>query len=406
MNSSNFQLEEFVSELTGRNESLLSQDLRRNDALLRERIEGKRVMVIGGAGTIGSSYVRAIVSYRPASLFVVDTNENGLTELVRDLRSTDGLQLPSEFRFYPMSLGDPAFPKLFRSEAPFDIVANFAAHKHVRSEKDRFSIEAMIRNNVLYARVLLEMLLVSPPERFFCVSTDKATNPVNIMGASKSLMERLIMAYSNSFPVTTARFANVAFSNGSLLDGFLYRIQKQQPLSAPTDVRRYFVSPVESGQICLLACMLGNSSEIYFPKLDYERDLLTFAEIGERLLERLGWTAERCESEDDARRRAAAGIGPSGNYPCYFFGSDTTGEKPVEEFYGDSESIDMDRHDALGVITSAEVPPLDDAARMVSTLEHLLDREELDKAAIVQTISDFLPDFRHVEKGKNLDQKM
>lgn len=406
MTPDHFHLENFVSDLTGRQESLLTKDLRANDELLRNRITGKHALVIGGAGTIGSSYVRAMIPYEPASLCVVDTNENGLTELVRDLRSTDGITLPSDFRFYPMSLGDPAFRRLLKDDIPFEIVANFAAHKHVRSEKDRFSIEAMLRNNVLHAKALLDQLLETPPERFFCVSTDKATNPVNIMGASKSLMERLIMAYSSRFPVTTARFANVAFSNGSLLDGFLHRIQKQQPLSAPLDVRRYFVSPLESGQICLLACMLGDSSEIFFPKLDYNKDLLTFAEIADRLLQQLGWQPKQCETEDEARKMAQRGIEGESEYPCYFFNSDTTGEKPVEEFFSEDETVDMERHHALGVITSITAPEIAEVSRMATKLEQMFENDLLDKATIVETITEFAPNFTHVETGKNLDQKM
>lgn len=406
MSVEGFQLESFVSSLTGRQESLLAADLQENQDLLLDRIRGRRVMVIGGAGTIGSSYVKAVCHYQPASLFVVDTNENGLTELVRDLRSTPDLILPAEFRFYPMSLGDNAFQKLFAQAGPYDIVANFAAHKHVRSEKDRFSIEAMIENNVIRAKRLLDSLASSKPQRFFCVSTDKATKPVNIMGASKSLMERIIMAYSKSFPVTTARFANVAFSNGSLLDGFLYRINKSQPISAPIDVKRYFVSPIESGQICLLSCMLGNSAEIFFPKLDYSRDLMTFAEIAERFLKAIGLTPDRCRDEEEARQKAKSRSTSSATYPVYFFESDTSGEKPVEEFYTEDEEVELNRFKALGVIRHQSSDGIDQATEIVRDLENLFAQSNVEKSEIVSRMQKYLPDFMHDEKGKNLDQKM
>ena len=242
--------------VTKRQESLLYPDLEKNRTLLEEKINGRNALVIGGAGTIGSFYIKALLKFRLNRLVVVDINENGLTELVRDLRSSTEYNIPPEFITYPMNFGDRVFEKMFRSMAPFDIVANFAAHKHVRSEKDVFSIEAMIENNVLRARRLLDLLLESPPEHFFCVSTDKAANPVNIMGASKKLMEELIMAYSEKLKITTARFANVAFSNGSLPQGFLERLGRRQPWSCPLGIRRFFVSPQESGELCLIASVL------------------------------------------------------------------------------------------------------------------------------------------------------
>jgi FlaA1/EpsC-like NDP-sugar epimerase len=253
--------------VTKREESFFADDIKENSEILSKKIAGKSVLVIGGAGTIGSSYIKAILKFKPGKLYVVDTNENGLTELTRDLRSGADQFVPEDFKTYPMSFGDPVFRKMFVEEGPFEIVANFAAHKHVRSEKDKYSIEAMIENNVFKAKEFLDLLLENKPEHFFCVSTDKAANPVNVMGASKKLMEEVIMAYSSSLQITTARFANVAFSNGSLLAGYIERLFKNQPISCPSDVKRFFVSPEESGQICMLACMLGNSGEIFFPKL-------------------------------------------------------------------------------------------------------------------------------------------
>ena len=323
----NLDIDNFIStHVTKRPESLLRKDLEANRALLEERLNGKRVLVIGGAGTIGSFYIKAVLRYRISRLVVVDINENGLTELVRDLRSSTGYIIPPDFITYPMNFGDKVFEKMFRELGPFDIVANFAAHKHVRSEKDIFSIEAMIENNVLRAQRLLDLLLQHPPEHFFCVSTDKAANPVNIMGASKKLMEELIMAYSGKLKITTARFANVAFSNGSLPQGFLERLSRRQPWSCPRGIRRFFVSPQESGELCLIASVLGESGDIIFPKLEEERDMISFDGIASDLLRYLGMEADICSTEEEARQKALLLNEGSTSYPVYFFDTDTSGE--------------------------------------------------------------------------------
>ena len=238
----------FISKhVTKRSQSMFENDIQLNHNELSLNIKGKRVLVIGGAGTIGSSFIKSVLRFEPSKLVVVDTNENGLTELTRDLRSSNGQFVPKDYITYPMNFGDPVFQKMYKEQGPFEIVANFAAHKHVRSEKDQFSIEAMLENNVFKAKSFLEFLKHQKPEHFFCVSTDKAANPVNVMGGSKKLMEEVIMAYSSDFNITTARFANVAFSNGSLLDGYIQRLFKGQPISCPSDVKRFFVSPEESG---------------------------------------------------------------------------------------------------------------------------------------------------------------
>ena len=304
----NLNLDAFIKDhVTFRQESLLKPDFEKYQTELQSRINGKSVLVIGGAGTIGSSYIKAILKFKIRKLVVVDINENGLTELVRDLRSSTEYNVPGDFITYPVNFGDRVFEKIFQTHGPFEIVANFAAHKHVRSEKDSFSIEAMIENNVLRARKLLNILLQFPPEHFFCVSTDKAANPVNIMGASKKLMEELIMAYSDRLPIKTARFANVAFSNGSLPLGFLERLQKQQPWSCPLGIRRFFVSPQESGELCLMASIMGESGDIFFPKLDEDRDMIPFDQIALDLLKTLGYTPDICKSEEEARERAREG---------------------------------------------------------------------------------------------------
>jgi len=357
--------------VTKRRESLLYPDLEKNRALLAGRISGKSAMVIGGAGTIGSYYIKALLKFRLTRLVVVDINENGLTELVRDLRSSTEYNIPPEFITYPMNFGDRVFEKMFRSMAPFDIVANFAAHKHVRSEKDIFSVEAMIENNVLRAQQLLELLLQYPPEHFFCVSTDKAANPVNIMGASKKLMEELIMAYSGKIKITTARFANVAFSNGSLPQGFLERLQRRQPLSCPLGIRRFFVSPQESGELCLIASVLGESGDIIFPKLDEERDMISFDSIAHDLLKFVGLRPDICSTEDEAREKSIRLNDEMTSYPVYFFQTDTSGEKPYEEFYTEREIIDNERFINLGVIknsTRRDFGQIDDIFSRLRTL--------------------------------------
>jgi FlaA1/EpsC-like NDP-sugar epimerase len=305
-----------------------------------------------------------------------------------------------------VNFGDRVFEKIFHAAAPFDIVANFAAHKHVRSEKDIFSIEAMIENNVLRARRLLDLLLERPPQHFFCVSTDKAANPVNVMGASKKLMEELVMAYSSVLNVTTARFANVAFSNGSLPLGFLERMAKRQPLSCPLGIRRFFVSPRESGEICLAASLLGSSGDIFFPKLDEHEDMLEFDTMAISLLNSLGLEPDVCRTEAEARDKAAKlGDNPK-SYPVYFFESDTSGEKPFEEFYTGSEELDMNSFVNLGVIKNSKKRNVTELDAIFDRLNALFASDSASKASIVEILKEYLPEFDHSEKGKHLDQRM
>ena len=398
-----FDLENFIKEnVTGRSESLLAKDIANFHKELEKEINGKKVLVIGGAGTIGSSFIRALLPFKPGKLVVVDINENGLTELVRDCRSRVGLSLPGDFKSYPVNFSDKVFYKIFRKEGPFDIVANFAAHKHVRSEKDAFSIEAMIENNVVKAKELLDFLLQHPPAHFFCVSTDKAANPVNIMGASKKLMEEVILAYSGKMKITTARFANVAFSNGSLLAGFIERVAKHQPLSCPSDVKRFFVSPQESGEICLCACILGKSGDIFFPKLG-ESDLVKFADIVPSFLSSLGFGTKIYPTEEEAKKGATR-IDKS--YPVYFFESNTTGEKLFEEFYTDEEELDLDKFSNLGVVKNAKARDINELDSVVNEIKKLFDRDEVGKSEVVDLLKAMLPGFQHIETGLNLDQKM
>lgn len=398
-----FNVEKFVSEhVTGREKSFFMPDLVGFGNELQAKIEGRSALVIGGAGTIGSSFIKALLVYRPAKVVVVDINENGLTELVRDCRSDASISVPADFKLYPVSLGDDVFTKIFHREGPFDIVANFSAHKHVRSEKDVFSVEAMIENNVFRAVEMLKLLEQYPPAHFFCVSTDKAANPVNVMGASKKLMEDLIMAYAGEFKVSTARFANVAFSNGSLLAGFVERMMKQQPLACPADVKRFFVSPAESGQICLLACILGNTAEIFFPKLE-EKDMRRFSEIVPAFLDQFGLTPLYCSSEQEARDQMAYRV--NDQYPVFLFNSDTTGEKLYEEFFTDTESPNLDKFKSLGVITAQRFIDKRNLLENLTSFKALF-RGQATKADIVAALQRLVPDFHHHETGLNLDQKM
>ena len=399
-------IDRFVSEsITSRSGSMFAVDIEANKEQLKQEIEEKSLLVIGGAGSIGSSYIRAVLPFKPSKLVVVDLSENGLVELTRDLRSTHGMYIPKEYRTYTLNFADPIFERIFREEEGFDIVANFSAHKHVRSEKDKYSVQALIENNVIKAKGLLDLLAEYPPRHFFCVSTDKAANPVNIMGASKRIMEDMIMAYAAKFKVTTARFANVAFSNGSLLDGFVDRIMKRQPLAAPRDVRRYFVSPEESGQICMLACILGRNGEIFFPKLGEEK-MMTFSSICDRFLETLGYEKKECATDEEAKRFASEMLKGSKIYPVVYFNSDTTGEKDYEEFYVSGEKLNMERFNSLGVIEEVSKRPLEEIDAFFVELEVIFASPSFTKEEVVEAIRRFIPNFEHEEKGKNLDQKM
>lgn len=401
-----FQLDKFISKhVTHRPMSMFAADIEANHDLLSEAIYGKRACVIGGAGSIGSSFIKALLRFAPSQLIVVDLNENGLAELTRDLRSSYGLEMPADYRTYTLDFANPIFERIFREEKGFDIVANFSAHKHVRSERDKYSVQALIENNDIKAKRLMDLMMEYKPEHFFCVSTDKAANPVNIMGASKRILEDLIMAYSAYYPVTTARFANVAFSNGSLPDGWMHRLQKKQPLVAPYDVKRYFVSPEESGQICLLACVLGKSGEVFFPKLG-EEQMLTFSAICDAFVNANGLSKQELYSDDEAKRFAHEMADGVKDYPVVYTASNTTGEKAYEEFYIPGEQVNMERFMSLGVVEQTERRSMDEVVRFFNELQQIFASPAFTKAEVVSAIKAFLPNFEHEEKGKNLDQKM
>lgn len=400
-----FSLDKFIaSYVTKRPASMFTSDIEANREFLTQEIKNKKVCVIGGAGSIGSCFIKAVLHYEPKSIVVIDLNENGLAELVRDIRSTNGLFVPDVFRCYTLNFADPIFERIFREERGFDIVANFSAHKHVRSEKDRYSVQALIENNDIKAKKLMDLLCEFPPKHFFCVSTDKAANPVNIMGASKRIMEDLVMAYNEKFKVTTARFANVAFSNGSLPDGWLHRIQKRQPLAAPNDVKRYFVSPEESGQICMLACILGKGGEIFFPKLG-KNQMLTFSSICDDFIKSEGFIKKEFTDEAEAKLYADQMGNDNNTYPVVYFKSDTTGEKSFEEFFVSGERTNMVRFKALGVVEASTHRPMSEIDFFLKKLEALFS-SDFTKEDVVKAIKEFLPNFEHEEKGKNLDQKM
>ena len=410
-----FDIERFVRKyMTKRPESLLKADFEKYADEMHKRIDGKRMLVVGGAGTIGSNYVKAALRYfKPAAMYVVDIDENQLTELTRELRAGNDFTVPSEYITEPIDLGSKLFEKFFKAHGPFDIVANFAARKHVRAERDVHSIEAMCETNVFMAKKLLDLLLENPPEAFFCVSTDKAANPVNVMGATKKLMEETIMAYADRLPIKTARFANVAFSNGSLPIGWLNRIAKKQPLSCPLGIRRFFVSPVESGELCLAASVLADSGDIVYPKLDPEKDMIPFDAVVKDMLNDMGIGCKVCKTTDEAKESIVrmfdcsdCSIAEKGGWPVEFFGSDTDGEKTFEEFYTDSDVKNETKFINLGVVKNAKRRPVAEVEAIFAKLHEVFDTAGATKEAVVEVLKEYLPNFNHISKGKSLDGRM
>ena len=390
--------------MIGRRALLFGEDINLITLKLKKIVESNRFLVIGGSGTIGQAVTKEIFKRDPKALHVVDISENNMVELVRDLRSTVGYG-SGEFKTFAVDCGSVEFEALMKAEGPYDYVFNLSALKHVRSEKDPYTLMRMIMVNVFNTVKTLRMAKEMGAKKYFCVSTDKAANPVNMMGASKRIMEMFLMRESLTQEISMARFANVAFSDGSLLHGFNQRFTKKQPFSAPNDVRRYFVTPQESGELCLLSGLLGNNRDIFFPKLSEKLHLITFSEIAVRYLRERGYEPYECDSEDEARDRAEELIANK-QWPCYFFKSDTTGEKDFEEFFTDSEDLDMERFETVGVIRNQ--PEFDEAEldEFMNGIEALREKGTWDKEDIVKLYFSLLPEFAHKETGKYLDQRM
>ena len=393
-----------ILSLIGRESDLFCEDMAFNGSKLQDLVAESRFLIIGGSGSIGQAVTQEIFKRDPRTLHVVDISENNMVELVRDLRSTEGYG-SGDFKTFSVDCGSAEFEALMASEGSYDYVFNLSALKHVRSEKDPYTLMRMIMVNVFNTIKTLRLAREAGVKNYFCVSTDKAANPVNMMGASKRIMEMFLMRESMTQDISMARFANVAFSDGSLLHGFNQRFLKKQPFAAPNDVRRYFVTPQESGELCLLSGLLGENRDIFFPKLSEKLHLITFSEIAIRYLRERGYKHYECESEDEARDRAKELIAKK-QWPCYFFKSDTTGEKDFEEFYTDKEDLDMGRFETVGVIKNQ--PDFDEAKldNFIEGIEALRNKGTWTKDDIVKLYFDFMPEFAHKETGKYLDQRM
>ena len=393
-----------ILELIGRTSTLFGADVDGLSDDLSSLVKGSHFLVIGGAGSIGQAVTKEIFKRSPKVLHVVDISENNMVELVRDVRSNIGY-IEGDFKTFAVDCGSPEFEALISSEGPYDYVFNLSALKHVRSEKDPFTLMRMLMVNIFNTIKTLRLAKKHGAKKYFCVSTDKAANPVNMMGASKRIMEMFLMRESEIMPISMARFANVAFSDGSLLHGFNQRFEKRQPFSAPSDVRRYFVTPQESGELCLISGLLAENREILFPKLSEHLHLITFSDIAERYLRQMGYEPFRCASEEEARGRAAELIAKK-QWPCFFFSSDTTGEKDFEEFFTDKEDLDMSRFDGVGAIKNQPIYDSQKLDDFSSGVQALREKGSWDKQAILDLFFDLLPEFAHKETGKYLDQRM
>lgn len=393
-----------ILQLIGRNKKLFSEDISQSENKLKQIVSESRFLVLGGAGSIGQAVTKEIFKRNPKKLHVVDISENNLVELVRDIRSSFGY-IEGDFQTFALDIGSFEYDAFIKADGKFDYVLNLSALKHVRSEKDPFTLMRMIEVNILNTNKTIEQSIAAGVKKFFCVSTDKAANPVNMMGASKRIMEMFLMRKSEQVAISTARFANVAFSDGSLLHGFDQRIQKQQPLVAPNDIKRYFVTPQESGELCLMSCIFGDNRDIFFPKLSEALHLISFADIAVLYLKQRGYEPHLCETEDEARELAKT-LPAQGKWPCLFTPSDTTGEKDFEEFFTENETLDMQRFNNLGIIKNE---PLYDPALLLhfeQRIEKMKTSLEWNKNDIVKLFFEMIPDFGHKETGKYLDSKM
>ena len=391
-------------ELIGRRNRLLSEDVNNQEGALRNKVRESRFLVIGAAGSIGQAVTKEIFKRSPKKLHAVDISENNLVELVRDIRSSLGY-IDGDFSTYALDIGSWQYDAFIESDGEYDYVLNLSALKHVRSEKDPYTLMRMIEVNILNTLKTIEQSKLKGAKKYFCVSTDKAANPVNMMGGSKRIMEMFLMRESQYIDISTARFANVAFSDGSLLHGFNQRLEKKQPIVAPSDVKRYFVVPQESGELCLLSSLLGQNRDIYFPKLSEELHLITFAEIAKKYLRSKGFEPYLCENEDEARDLIKE-LPQKGKWPCLFSPSNTTGEKDFEEFFTSNETIDLDRFQNLGVVKNGLVENSDKLDYFLDAISEMRNRGKWAKEEIVSLFHEMIPDFGHEEKGKYLDSKM
>ncbi|MRJ45166.1 UDP-N-acetylglucosamine 4,6-dehydratase [Idiomarina loihiensis] len=388
----------------GRDQELFSSDIFRNELELSKMVESSRFLVLGGAGSIGQAVTKEIFKRSPQKLHIVDISENNLVELVRDLRSSIGY-IDGDFQTFALDIGSLEYTAFIKNDGQYDYVLNLSALKHVRSEKDPYTLMRMIETNIFNTIKTLEQTKEAGARKYFCVSTDKAANPVNMMGASKRIMEMFLMQGSESIEISTARFANVAFSDGSLLHGFDQRIQKRQPIVAPNDIKRYFVTPQESGELCLMSCLFGENRDIFFPKLSEALHLITFSEIAEKYLISRGYEPYECSSEDEARELIKT-LPEQGKWPCLFTSSDTTGEKDFEEFFTDNEVLDMERFSNIGVIKNDAVYDEKLLEHFAGKIHELRRAKSWSKEDIVKLFHQMIPAFGHKETGKYLDSKM
>ncbi|MFT6734930.1 MAG: FlaA1/EpsC-like NDP-sugar epimerase [Polaribacter sp.] len=390
--------------LIGRTKPLFQADIEKSEHSLKDIVASSKFLVLGGAGSIGQAVTKEIFKRNPKKLHVVDISENNMVELVRDVRSSFGY-IDGDFQTFALDIGSIEYDAFIKSDGEYDYVLNLSALKHVRSEKDPFTLMRMIDVNIFNTEKTMKQAAEKGSNKYFCVSTDKAANPVNMMGASKRIMEMFLMRRSHDIKISTARFANVAFSDGSLLHGFNQRIQKRQPIVAPKDIKRYFVTPQESGELCLMSCIFGENRDIFFPKLSESLHLITFADIAIKYLEQLGYEPHLCENEDEARELASS-LPQQGKWPCLFTNSDTTGEKDFEEFFTDNETLDMERFDNLGIIKNEAVYNSELVSEFEQTISKLKQDKSWTKDGIVRLFFRMIPDFGHKETGKYLDGKM
>ena len=397
-----------ILKLIGRSKELFFEDITKNEKKLIEIVQTSRFLVIGGSGSIGQAVTKEIFKRKPLKLHVVDISENNLVELVRDIRSSFGY-IDGDFQTFALDVGSVAYDAFWEADGKYDYVLNLSALKHVRSEKDPYTLMRMIEVNIFNTDKTLRQSIEKGVKKYFCVSTDKAANPVNMMGASKRIMEMFVNRRSKDIDVALARFANVAFSDGSLLHGFDQRIKKQQPIVAPNDVKRYFVTAKESGELCLMSCIFGENRDIFFPKLSEELHLITFAEIAVNYLNERGLQPFICETEEEARNFFTNSQQPTANsqkWPCLFTLSDTTGEKDFEEFFTDKELLDMDRFHNLGIIKNEAFDYDEKLNHFTNTIQQLKQSLSWTKQDVVNLFLEMIPDFDHKETGKYLDGKM